>query len=217
MKKALRLIALLAFLLAVALAWYLDLVTFLSLESFREYARLLGPWAPLVFCFAFVFGELLQVPSVIWVVLAGLIWPLWLALPLSLFGAMLAATVAFLFARFMLGRGISSKLPRPLRKFSQGLEQHPIKGTALIRLTTFLHPLVHWLLAASKISLSSFLIGSLIGITPAIILLVVIGDVFVIWWDEHSLVIIVAAITILGIYGYYVKRQSARLLKPDSG
>ncbi|MFT4676943.1 MAG: putative membrane protein YdjX (TVP38/TMEM64 family) [Patiriisocius sp.] len=67
--------------------------------------------------------------------------------------APVAFVVAFLVARHVLGDRFHQKLPKGFEKLNRGLHQSPFKAVVLIRLTTFLHPVVHWVLAASAIKL----------------------------------------------------------------
>ena len=73
--------------LLVVSAYYYDVLRYLTLENMAFYKEKLGWWAPLVFMFAFALGELLQIPSVLWIFFDGLIWPIWLAFPVALISA----------------------------------------------------------------------------------------------------------------------------------
>ena len=172
--------------IAFACAWYFDFFEYLTVDRLREIKATLGVWAPIAFVVAFVAGELLQVPSVFWVLCAGLIWPWWIALPLALVAALLAATVAFLVARHVLGDRFHEKLPKGFEGLNKGLQNSPLRAIVAIRLTTFLHPVVHWVLAASPISLATFLLGTLIGILPGVIAIIFLGQSFVNWGDEYA-------------------------------
>lgn len=202
--------SLLAFaLLVVAAAWYFDLLGFLTVENFKQYRQELGLWAPLVFVLAFVIGELLQIPSVLWIFFAGVIWPWWIALPTSLVAALLAATGAFLVARYFLGDRVIAKLPPALQDLNDRLSHQPTTAVVLLRLTTFLHPAIHWVLAASSVRLPAFLLGTFIGILPMTLALVLLGDVFMSWWDDYSLVIMTATVSALLLYIVLQRRKQA--------
>ncbi len=196
----------------VALAWYLDLLAYLTLENIERYQQQLGWWFPLIFVMSFVIGELLQVPSVLWIFFAGMIWPWWFGLPMALAGALAAATVSFLVARYFLGKGFTERLPPTVVDMNEKLKQAPITAVIIVRLTTFLHPAMHWVLAASSVKPPAFLIGTLIGITPVTIAIVMLGEVFLNWWDDYSQYIVgtVIAITIAYIVLLRMQRTSRR-------
>ncbi len=192
--------------IVVGTAWQLGWLDYLTIENLRAFESRLGPWAPIAFVIAFVIGELLQVPSVFWVLCAGLIWPWWFALPVSFAAAMLAATVAFLVARYILGDQFHEKLPKRFEGLNRGLIKAPFRSVFLIRLTTFLHPAVHWILAASPIKLSVFLAATAIGILPGVIAIILLGQTFVTWWDEYAYWLVGATIAVVVLYMAYQNR-----------
>jgi len=204
-----RLILFLAILAAVLLVWYFDLSGYLTLENMQRYKQDLGWWAPLVFTLSFVLGELMQVPSVLWVFLAGMIWPWWTALPLSLFAALLAATVAFLVARYFLGNRIPEKLPPSLKDVNERLKRQPVIAVVVVRLSTFLHPAIHWVLAASSVRVPAFMIGTLVGIVPLTLALVLLGEVIMSWWDQYSTPILATASALVVIYIMVQRRKQS--------
>jgi len=55
-----------------------------------------------------------------------------------------------------------------------------------VRLTTFLHPLTHWALAASTVTLPVFIFGTFVGIIPITLALVLVGQNFLDWWTLYS-------------------------------
>lgn len=206
-----RILIALTLCLAVGVAWYFDFLDYLTLEQLQTYKDQLGYWAPIAFVVAFSVGELLQVPSVFWVLCAGLVWPWWFALPLSLAAALLAATIAFLVARHILGDRFLEKLPKGFEALNRGLEKSPLKSIVMIRLTTFLHPVVHWVLAASKISLPTFLVGTIIGILPGVVAIVLLGQTFVSWWDEYATWIVALSVAALVAYLWVQKTRSVNV------
>ena len=207
MKNLSRILIATSLVVALVAAWYFDLFEQLTIERLSEFKSVLGPWAPIAFVFAFVIGELLQIPSVFWVLCAGLIWPWWFALPISLFAALLAATVAFLLARYVLGDRFHEKLPQGFEALNKGLQDSPLKAIIMIRVTTFLHPVVHWVLAASPVSLPIFLIGTLLGILPGVVAIIFLGQSFVNWWDEYAYWILGVGIALIAAFVFYRRRK----------
>jgi uncharacterized membrane protein YdjX (TVP38/TMEM64 family) len=92
---------------------------------------------------------------------------------------------------------------------NRGLENSPLKAVVMIRLTTFLHPVVHWVLAASPISLPLFLIGTLLGILPGVVALIFLGQSFVNWWDEYAYWIVGVGIALTAAYVFHRRKQAA--------
>jgi uncharacterized membrane protein YdjX (TVP38/TMEM64 family) len=189
------------------LAWHFGLFEYLTIDQLRSLNQRLGYWAPIAFVVAFVIGELLQVPSIFWILCAGLIWPFWIAFPLSMLSAVLAATVAFLVARHILGDRFHEKLPAGFDALAKALKRAPLKAVIMIRLTTFIHPVVHWVLGASPIRLPVFLLGTAIGIFPGVLAIVLLGQTFVSWWDEYAYWIVGAGIAVVLGYVAFQRRK----------
>ncbi|MBV1904825.1 MAG: VTT domain-containing protein [Pseudomonadales bacterium] len=189
---------------------HFDLMSYLTLANIEASRQYLGWWAPLVFLLAFTIGELIHIPSVLWIFFAGIIWPVWLALPIALLSALIAAACSFLVARYFLGETFHQKLPTRLQKLTKKIEQSPLQGIILVRLTTFLHPIMHWILAAAPVNLTTFLVGTLIGIFPLTLAIVLLGDVFLNWWDQYAWYISGLVIFAIAIYALiHFKQKSA--------
>ena len=188
--------------------WYFNLAQHVTLDNAKELEANLGLWGPCVFVAVFVVGELLQIPSVLWIFIASLIWPWWFALPLSLFAACIAAIVAFLVARYFLGHGFHKKLPSDLKRLNERLISAPIRTVILIRLVTFLSPILHWVLAASSVRIGPFTMGTAIGLIPGTIAIVLFGEVFVLWWEQYAPFLVGAIVVGISVYVYISKRQA---------
>ena len=120
---------------------------------------------------------------------------------------MLAATGAFLVARYFLGDRFHEKLPQSFRSLNLKISKTSLRAVIAVRLTTFLHPLVHWALAASSVKLPAFLLGAFLGILPATVAIVLMGQQFLDWWSEYSTFIIGFAITATVIYVLVARRN----------
>ncbi|MEM7016559.1 MAG: VTT domain-containing protein [Pseudomonadota bacterium] len=208
-KHVLRILLFITILVAIGAVFYFDMPQYLTLENVKRLQESLGWWALLVFVVAFVLGELLQVPSVLWIFFAGVIWPVWIALPISLLAAMLAASGAFIVARYFLGDSFHQKLPARFQNLNAQLEASPIRAIIFIRLTTFLHPLLHWVLAASSIKLPAFLVGTFVGILPATIALVLLGQQFLDWWEQYSLQITLLSVGLIALVIFLRRRKAS--------
>ena len=196
--------------IAVIGVYYFDLVEYLTQDNIQAFKHSLGLWAPIVFVLAFIVGELLQVPSVLWIFFAGIIWPWWFAFPLSLLAAMSAAAGAFLVARYFLGNQFHEKLPKGFQILNKELEHRPISAVVVLRLTTFLHPATHWVLAASSIKMLPFFIGTIIGIAPLTLSIVLLGEVILSWWDQFSWSIVAVVIGAIATF-VIVRRRNRKI------
>jgi uncharacterized membrane protein YdjX (TVP38/TMEM64 family) len=211
--KVLKITLVAAVVATVGFAYHNDLLSYITLENIQAYEKKLGWWAPFAFMLAFVLGELVQIPSVLWILFAGLIWPIWLALPIVLVSALLAATAIFLLARYFLGENFHEKLPRNFKALNRKIEKAPLRAIIMVRLTTFLHPIMHWALAASSVRLPAFLLGTLIGILPLTLAVILIGDLFLQWWEQYSDYILWVSIAAVAIYTVNITRKKIQTSK----
>lgn len=191
----------------IAFAWYNDLLGALTIENVRTYQEQLGWWFPVLFVLAFVIGELLQIPSVLWIFFAGLLWPWWIALPISLVAAVAAATVSLLVARYFVGNRFGDRLPKTVADLDKKLKRRPVIAIIVVRLTTFLHPAMHWVLAVSSVKLPAFLLGTFIGIIPMTLALVLLGEAFMAFWNDYSHYIVGVVLSIVAIYAVWSARR----------
>ena len=71
---------------------------------------------------------------------------------------------------------MQARLPDRIRRFTDDAEARPLRTVIVVRSLFFLAAPAHWALGVSKIRLAPFLIGSLIGFAPPMILFVYVVD-----------------------------------------
>lgn len=141
-----------------------------------------GGWgAATVFCIAFVSGGSLGVPPAIFVVAAGLLWPFWPALGLSLAGGMAAAAFGYLLSRYIARDFCQRHIPRRVRRYNEQLRQQGLKTVIMLRLVFYLFPPVSWMIGLSRIRVRDYFLGTLIGALPGTVLYTLVGDGWIPW------------------------------------
>jgi len=132
----------------------------------------LGLLGPLLYVLAFAMLEPFFVPTILFIMGASAVWPLWTAYGLSLLGATGAGVVGFGFARFLARDWVESRLPERFRRYDEELAGPRGFRTVLwVRLIFFLAPPAHWVLGLSKVRFTPFLVGTVIGFAPMLLLL----------------------------------------------
>ncbi len=173
--------------LAVGALWRTGYATELDRETMQGWASGAGWWGPLAFVALFAIGELLHIPSVIFVVIAGLVWPTGIALVTAYLGALLASAVVFLMARYFVSGAlrevVKKRMPAVMQRYDAALVTRGIRTVALIRLVTFMAPAMHWVLATSRVRFGDMMLGTAIGLVPGITALVLGGDAAVRHWE----------------------------------
>ena len=177
-----RIAVLVAVGVALGSAWALGLFDLLA--DPREAAAVLreaGGWGYLLYLVSFSLLAPFFVPGIAFVVPAAMIWPRWLALGLSILGAGGAGTVGFAFARFLARDWVAARTPARLRAWDAALQARPVRTVVWIRLLTAFFPPAHWALGLSGVGYGSFVLGTMLGLTPLIVALTFLGGGLMDW------------------------------------
>lgn len=172
MTPRLRLLILLALLLGLYLLGRHLGVTSLSPARLKALLDGAGPAGVLLFFAAFAIGELLHVPGVVFVVVAVLGYGRLLGGGLAYAGALGSLCFGFAVMRGVGGQALAgvgvSRRPI-LRRLLQHLDERPVRSVIVLRLALFLAPALNTALALSQVRFRDYLLGSALGILPAII------------------------------------------------
>ncbi len=186
-RRLLKIVAAVVLVGTIAAVWQSGLLDGLDRARLSGWAERAGWWGPLAFVALFALGELLHVPSVIFVVVAGIVWPWTVALPTAFVGAMVASAVVFVVARYLVSGTvqdlIQQRMPPAMKRYEQALVDRGIRTVAIIRLLTFMAPLMHWLLATSRVRFGDMMVGTALGLLPGVTVLVLAGDAAIDHWE----------------------------------
>jgi uncharacterized membrane protein YdjX (TVP38/TMEM64 family) len=182
--KILRLVGVVAFLAGLVvigkLTGFSDRVT---VESLRGWMADAGAWGVLVFVVVFVAGELIQIPGLIFVAVAVLSYGRLEGAVLSHLTAVLSVCISFALARFMGGKALAGiELPW-VGRVMENLKDRPIQTVAILRATLVLAPPVNYALGLSSIKFRDYLIGSVVGLIPPILIFVTLFDQLMHWME----------------------------------
>ena len=211
-------IALLALIIALlGFAWHSGAFrTFSDVDQVRALLDSWGPWAYVFFLGSFTVLQPLGIPAFFWVLPAAILWPFWVAFPLSLAGALGAASVGFLFARYLAREWVAARLPDRLRRVDDRLETHGLRAVILVRLVFLLSPPTHWLFGLSRVSYGAFALGTVLGSIPNLALVTYFGENALRWIDQNStLTWVVLAAIVAGVL--VVRRVLLARLKSKAG
>jgi uncharacterized membrane protein YdjX (TVP38/TMEM64 family) len=155
--------------LALGVAWENGtLRDFADGDRLRALLATMGPWAYLLFVVTFAVIHPFGVPALLWVLTAAVLWPFWIAFSLSLAGAALGGSVAFLFARYLAREWVAARLPLRLRRYDERLEAHGLTAVIVIRLVLRVNPATPLMLGLSRVRYDKFLLGTVVGLVPSI-------------------------------------------------
>jgi uncharacterized membrane protein YdjX (TVP38/TMEM64 family) len=152
-----------------------------TVENLRGWMSDAGAWGVLLFVVVFVVGELIQVPGLIFVAAAVLSYGPLEGGVLSHLTAVLSVCFSFAVARFMGGKALAGiELPW-VGRVMEKLNDHPIQTVVILRATLVLAPPVNYALGLSSIKFRDYLIGSVLGLIPPILIFAVLFDELLRW------------------------------------
>ncbi len=162
-----RLLAAIAAVVVLVVSWRLGLLeVFADPERMRDSLLGMGAVGYVVFVLAFVVFQALGIPLMAFVVGSAYVWPRPIAFALSLVGAMGAACLGFVFARFMARDWVAAKLPPRLLAIDKKIGERAFVTVFVVRLVFWGNPLIHMLFGISKVRFSQYFAACLAAYVP---------------------------------------------------
>jgi uncharacterized membrane protein YdjX (TVP38/TMEM64 family) len=155
-------------------------------EKVRALLGAWGPWAYVVYLASFILLMPFGIPAFVWVLPAGILWPFWIAFPLSMVAVAGGSSVGFLFARYLAHDWVSARLPRRIRRLDERFCSRGLRSVIVFRLIFQLGAPTHWLLGLSKIGYGTFVLGTVIGAAPVVALVAWFGHDAFLWVEAHG-------------------------------
>ncbi len=157
-------------------------------------------WRSIVlFSCLFILGGSLGVPPALFAVAAGLLWPFSIAFGISYCAGLGAAGLGFFLSRYLARDFCAAHIPARLKQFNRSLETTGLRSVILLRLAFYLFPPVNWMLGLSRVGLSDYLCGTMIGMLPTTILSVLLGHGVLAWLASRSPLTLATAAAGLGL------------------
>lgn len=177
MKKILKLLLMSAILLATII--YINktgLLTEVSPEGIREFINGFGAYAPLIYIILFAIVPLTFFPDSVLAISSGLIFGLAKGALYTMIGAFLGGTLAFFISRTLKKDFIDVITKGKYDKFHSKIEINGFFTVLILRLIPlFPFDIISYGAGLSKVIYRDFIIGTLIGIIPGVLVFVNIG------------------------------------------
>lgn len=169
-----------ALLVGLTLAWrYTSLAELLDLGRLVDYAGRLRemPFSPVVVIGAFVLASLAMVPVTLLIAVVGLVFGTLAGICYAILGAIGSALAAYLVGR-LLGRDAMHRFAgAAVNRLSRRIARRGIVAMAAVRVLPIApYTVVNLVAGASHIRLRDYILGTLIGMGPGIVLTVVFVD-----------------------------------------
>ncbi len=192
--------------IALALVWIAYDQGFLEPSAVRERVAAAGWWGPVIFIFVYAVLALLPVPLGLFTVLAGAVFGGIWGVVIIWVGAMLGALAGFFLARSTIRPAIEPIIKKHRGKVWQYLEGSgvfPVLAIRLMPVAPFVA--VNYVAGATGIPLTSYTIGTALGILPAVALYVQVGAAGL--EDPSGLLWSLAGIVVLIVIGYVLLQR----------
>ncbi|WP_372422257.1 VTT domain-containing protein [Salinarimonas chemoclinalis] len=135
-----------------------------------------GPLAPLLVVLAFVVGGLVVFPVTVLITVTGMMFAPVTALAVATTGVMLSAALMYALGR-AIGRGaLERRMGRRTRAVSKALADSGVIAVAALRMLPVApFSVVNLVVGASRIGLVDYLVGTLLGMAPGLVMLTLLG------------------------------------------
>ena len=149
-----------------------------SAESIRHYIQSFGPWAIFIYVLLYIVNTITLIPPIAIMSLSAgaLFGPIGGTVALSL-GAFCGTTATFIISRYMGGSLVDKFVKGKAAEFNEKLSQNGFIVLLPIRLIGFPpYEFVNYACGLSKISYRDYISATMLGMSPAIIIQVLLAD-----------------------------------------
>lgn len=175
-----KIVALLAFVIAMTVLWrFTPLNEWLNVDTLQAFAKQIKayPFAPIIVLAIFTLASVLAFPVTLLIITIGLTFgPLWGTM-YAIIGSLLSALTAYSIGRFLRKRTLKKLGGASVNTLVNRLASHGILTIITVRIIPVAPFTVINLIAGSvHIKLRDFIIGTVIGMLPAILAITVFAD-----------------------------------------
>ncbi|MGB0369283.1 MAG: VTT domain-containing protein [Flavobacteriales bacterium] len=151
-------------LLLMVLGRYSSLSEYFSLSYLTELIVRSGGFGVVVFIVAYIIGNLMNIPGVLFLLILFLVYEPFEAILIGYAGTIAAMVVHFFFTRALGGKALAEIKQPFIKKQMLRLITKPIITTVVLRLVFFVSAPVNYALALSSIKFRHFLLGSMLAL-----------------------------------------------------
>ena len=185
----------------------------LNAETIRHYIEGFGSWAIVVYVVAYTINTMTMLPPIAFLSLSAgaLFGPIWGTVALAL-GSFCGTTATFIVARFFGGPLVDKFASGKAAEFNEKLSRRGFVVLLPMRLIGFPpYEFVNYASGLSKISYKDYISATMLGMSPAIIIQVLLADRLAnfSWTDPILYVVVIMFIGMGVITGKIIKKQQA--------
>jgi uncharacterized membrane protein YdjX (TVP38/TMEM64 family) len=150
-------------------AWVTDVTGRFSSESLKGILVDRGLWGVLAFVAIFSAGQLLRVPSTVFVAAAVAVYGRNSGILVALLGALVSATVSFSVVRIFVGQALADVEQPLVRSLLSRVDTRPVLAVALLRLIFQTAPPLNYALPMTAVRWRDHLVGSILGLPAPVV------------------------------------------------
>ncbi len=183
----------------------------LNVDVVKHYIEGFGPWAILVYVLLYTVNTVTLIPPIAFMSLSAgaLFGPVWGTVALSL-GAFCGTTTTFIISRFFGGKLVDKFVKGKAADFNEKLSKNGFIVLLPMRLIGFPpYEFVNYACGLSKISYKDYIAATMLGMSPAIIIQVLLADRLANFsWKDPVLYVAIGLFVAMGVItGKIIKRQ----------
>ena len=123
-----------------------------------------GAWGVLAFTVVFAAGQLLRIPSTVFVAAAVAVYGRNFGMLVAVVGALVSATVSFAVVRAFAGQALADVQNPLIRRVLRTIKSRPVRTVALLRVIFQTAPPLNYALPMTTIRWRDHLVGSALGL-----------------------------------------------------
>lgn len=186
-----------------------------DLPDLRATIDATGVWAPIVFVLVQAVVTVAPVPRTMFTVAAGVLFGSVVGILIAMLGASLAALMAFLLVRTVGGELVERHAHHPAAAWVRHrVNRDGLLAMISLRLIPMPFSVVNYASALSGIRLAPYLLGTVLGILPGTVSVVVLGDAAVGGHPHPALFAVSVVLGLVGVGG--ALRTALRPIPPQS-
>jgi len=163
-------------------AWATGVTGRFTPESIRGLLVGRGLWGVVAFIVVFSLGQLLRVPSTVFVAAAVLLYGRNLSILVALLGALISAIVSFTVVRAFAGQALAAVQRPVIQRLLRNIDRRPVQTVALLRLIFQTAPPLNYALPMTAVRWRDHLVGSIVGLPVPMMAMVFFFD----WLLHHT-------------------------------
>jgi uncharacterized membrane protein YdjX (TVP38/TMEM64 family) len=157
-------------------AWATGVTGRFTPENIRSVLAGRGLYGVIVFIVIFSAGQLLRVPSFVFVTTAVIVYGKNTGILVALLGAMMSATVSFTVVRAFAGHALADVQHPLIKRLLRNLDSHPVQTVALLRLIFQTAPPLNYALPMTAVRWRDHFVGSVVGLPAPVALMAAFVD-----------------------------------------